>query len=415
MGRKPRVSQGLDLKTRDLLLDAAHKEFHEKGYYLTNGDTITKRAGLGHGTFYIYFRNKNEVLIELLRRSATVKPYMEFRNDPQHLIRHAGSPMELESIIREMIKPLSEMPGLLKALLQGMVQDDELTSFGMQVGQDMARMFKLLIKARQKEGWLRDCDAGILSEIIVVCLMGSTLLTASQVIVCNPETLSHNLSGMITPVLFPDKQLPKSGRIKVSRLNNEKKIRRKMLEAAKEEFIEHGYFKAKIANIAHKSGYNRRTFYHYFESKNELLNALFVDILEKYHLQVNTQANFIEALDLRSIEEVVRILAEFLEALGDPMARAILQGFFNSPDLMKVYKNLFVLYGEPMAKKLSELQVLELCLDIDPQIAAYIIVATISLTAYLRSRGFVSGSVHKCALNLGWFLFYFFQYIKPAD
>jgi hypothetical protein len=68
-----------------------------------------------------------------------------------------------------------------------------------------------------------------------------------------------------------------------------------------------------------------------------------------------------------------------------------------------------------MAKKLSALQVLGLCPNIDPQIAAYIIVATISLAAYLRSRGFVRGSVHTCALNLGWFLFYFFQYTKPAD
>lgn len=415
MGRKPRVSKGLDLKTRDLLLDAAYKEFDEKGYFLTTGDTITKRAGLGHGTFYIYFRNKNEVLIELLRRSATVIPFMEIRNDPQYFIRHAESPLEFEIIIRAMVKPLSEIPGLLRALLQGMIQDEELNSFGMQFGQDMARMFKLLIKTRQKEGWLRDIDAGILSEIIVVCLMGSMLLTASQVFVCNPETLSCNLSDLITPVLFPDKQFPKPGRIKVSSLDYENKIRRNLLEAAKEEFITHGYFEAKIANIANKAGCNRRTFYHYFTSKNELLNALFVDILDKYHLQVNTKANFIEALDLSSIEDVVRILSEFLEALGDPMARAILQGFFNSPDLMKVYKDLFVLYGEPMAKKLSELQVSGLCPDIDPQIAAYIIIATISLTAYLRSRGFVHGSVHTCALNLGWFLFYFFQYTKPAD
>lgn len=415
MGRKPRISQGLDLKTKDLLLNAASKEFHEKGYYLTTGDTITKRAGLGHGTFYTYFRNKNEVLIELLRRSAAVMPYAEYRNDLKYLSRHVSTPMEFEIIITEMVKALSEIPGLLRSLLQGMLQDEELTYFGMQVGQDMARMFKFLIMARQKAGLLRHCDAMILSEIIVVSLVGSTLLTASEVIVCNPESLSRNLSGLITPVLFPDKQFPKPRRIKMSSLDNKHKIRSELLKAAKEEFIAHGYFEAKIEHITNKSGHSRRTFYNYFESKDDLLNAIFIDILDKYNLQVHTHANFIEALDLRSIEDLIHILTEILHALGDPMARAILQGFFNSPDLMKRYKDIYALYGEPMAEKISSLQVLGLCPGIDSKIAAYIIIATISLTAYLRSRGYVSGSVQKCALNLGLFLYYFFQYANPAD
>jgi AcrR family transcriptional regulator len=402
------------LDTRDLLLDAARKEFDEKGYYLTNGDTITKRADLGHGTFYTYFKNKNEVLIELLRQSPMVMFYMEYQHDPQYLLRHVSSPIELEIIIREMVKPLSEMPSLLKALLQGMLQDEGIASFGMQVKQGVARMFKLLIKARQETGWLRDCDAGILSEIIVVCLIGSVLLTASEVIECNAENLSRNLSCLITPVLFPNKHFPRSRRAKMSSPDNDK-IRQELLEAAKEEFVAHGYFDTKIANIAQKSGYNRRTFYHYFKNKDDLLDALFVDILDKYHLQVNTQANFIEALDLKSIEDLVHILTEFLQALGDPMARTILQGFFNSPDLMKRYKEIYALYGEPVAKKMSELQILGLCSGIDLKIAAYIIIATVSLTAYLRSRGFVNGSIHKCALNLGWFLFHFFYYTKQSE
>lgn len=414
MGRKPRVSQGLDLNTRDLLLDAARKEFDEKGYYLTNGETITKRADLGYGTFYTHFKNKNEVLIELLRHSPMVMLYMEYQRDPQYLLNHVRSPMELETIVSDMVKPLSEMPGLLKALLQGMLQDEGIASFGMQIKQGVARMFKLLIKERQKTGWLRDCDAGVLSEIIVVCLIGSVLLTASQVIECDAETMSLNLSSLVTPVLFPNKRFPKSRRSKVSNPDNDK-IRQELLEAAKEEFVAHGYFETKIANIAHKSGYNRRTFYHYFKSKDELLDALFNDILDKYHLQVNTQVNFIEALDLKSIEDVVRILTEFLQALGDPMARAILQGFFNSPELMKRYKDIYALYGKPMAKKLSELQALGLCVGIDLKIASYIIVATVSLTAYLRSRGFINGSIQKCALNLGWFLFHFFHYMKESE
>jgi AcrR family transcriptional regulator len=296
-----------------------------------------------------------------------------------------------------------------------MVQDEELTSFGIQVGQDVARMFKLMIKMRQKAGLLRECDAGMLSEIITVCLSYSTLIAASQIIICSPESLSRNLSGLITPVLFPDRQLPKLGRSKISSLDNDKKIRRDLLKAAKEEFIAHGYFEAKIAHITNESGYSRRTFYHYFKNKDELLNALFLDMMGSFYLQPQAQDNFIEALNIRSIGDLVRPLTEIIQVLDVPMARAILQGFFNSPGLIKLHKDMYALYGDPLAKKISSLQEMGLCSSVDPKIAAYIIVATISFTAFLCNIGFVSGNVHKCALNLGWFLVYFANYRKPVD
>jgi AcrR family transcriptional regulator len=413
--KKTRPPHEGDINTRDRLLNAALKEFEDKGYYLTNGDTITKRAGLGHGTFYIYFRNKNTVLIELLRRSAIAMPYTAYRSDPQYLMRHAGRPVELEVVIREMVKPLSEIPGLLKALLQGMLQDEELSSFGMQVGRDLARMFKIMITARRKAGGLRGCDAGTLSEIIAVCLACSMLMTATQIIACTPDTLSRNLCEIITPVLFPDKQTPKPGRIRMASLDNDKKIRRELLKAAREEFITHGYFETKIAHVTHKSGYSRRTFYHYYKSKDDLLKALFVDMLGNLYPQAQMQDSFIEALDTSSIEDFVRVLTLIMQAFDTPINRAFLQGFFNSPDLTQVYNDIFALYSEPITKKLSALQVQGQCPGIDPKIASYIIVATVSYTAYLRNAGFISGSIQKCALNLGWFLYYFVNYIPPAS
>ena len=206
VGRKPRQTQGWDTNTKDRLLNAAFKEFDEKGYYLTNGDTITKRAGLGHGTFYNYFKSKNEVLIELLRRSTNAIPYMAYRNDPRYLMRHAGSPDQFEAVLMEMVNPLSEIPGLLKALFQGMLQDQEIIAFGMRIGRDLARMFRVIIRERQKEGGLKGCDVRILPEIMAVCLSTSILLTAARIIACSPEVLIHNLCAMLTPVLFPDNQ-----------------------------------------------------------------------------------------------------------------------------------------------------------------------------------------------------------------
>jgi AcrR family transcriptional regulator len=54
--------------TRDILLSAAIAEFNQNGYFNTSVDSITKRAGVSHGTFYLYFKNKQDVLAILIGR-----------------------------------------------------------------------------------------------------------------------------------------------------------------------------------------------------------------------------------------------------------------------------------------------------------------------------------------------------------
>lgn len=53
--------------TRRKLLEAAEKEFGEKGYHATSVSSITTRADVGQGTFYLYFRSKEEVFTTLVR------------------------------------------------------------------------------------------------------------------------------------------------------------------------------------------------------------------------------------------------------------------------------------------------------------------------------------------------------------
>jgi AcrR family transcriptional regulator len=330
-------------------------------------------------------------------------------------MRHAGSSAEFEAAVMEMVKPLSEIPELLKALFQGMLQDQEIITFGMQIGRDLARMFRVVITGHQKAGELRGCDARTLSEIIAVCLSASILLTSAQIIKCRPEVLIHNLCGIITPVFFPVKHGNKTARPRMASLENDKKIRSELLSAAKEEFIAHGYFETKIAHVTQRSGYSRRTFYHYYKSKDELLKALFFDMLGGLYPQTNAQSNFIEALDTTSIEDLVRLLTEIMQAFDTPINWAFLQGFFNSPDLTQAYNDIFALHSDPIAKKIVTLQAQGQCPSIDPVVASYIIVTTVSYTAFLRNAGFISCTKHKCAVNLGWFLFFFVNHIPPRS
>ena len=52
-------------RTRRRVLSAAKQLFDRRGYRDTTVDDITRRADIAHGTFYLYFRGKSEILREL--------------------------------------------------------------------------------------------------------------------------------------------------------------------------------------------------------------------------------------------------------------------------------------------------------------------------------------------------------------
>lgn len=52
--------------TRRRLLNAAEEEFGDKGYHGASVSSITTRADTGQGTFYLYFRSKEEVFLTLV-------------------------------------------------------------------------------------------------------------------------------------------------------------------------------------------------------------------------------------------------------------------------------------------------------------------------------------------------------------
>ena len=54
--------------TRDRIIDAAQDLFGKNGYHRTNAQQVAAHAGLATGTFYSYFNNKKEVLIEIIKR-----------------------------------------------------------------------------------------------------------------------------------------------------------------------------------------------------------------------------------------------------------------------------------------------------------------------------------------------------------
>ena len=55
------------LKTRQKLLDVTNELIKEKGFYKLSIGDITERAGVAKGTFYIYFKHKEDIVAEICR------------------------------------------------------------------------------------------------------------------------------------------------------------------------------------------------------------------------------------------------------------------------------------------------------------------------------------------------------------
>ena len=61
----PATARGV--ATRRKLMDAAETEFGDKGYHAASVSSITTRADVGQGTFYLYFHSKEEIFTTLVR------------------------------------------------------------------------------------------------------------------------------------------------------------------------------------------------------------------------------------------------------------------------------------------------------------------------------------------------------------
>ncbi|HEX9031358.1 MAG TPA: helix-turn-helix domain-containing protein [Streptosporangiaceae bacterium] len=76
LGRRPSLGGGTPAQQRELgtmgrltvrkLLDAGLAEFDEKGFQAVRVDDVVRRAKTSHGTFYLYFSNKDDLFRTLL-------------------------------------------------------------------------------------------------------------------------------------------------------------------------------------------------------------------------------------------------------------------------------------------------------------------------------------------------------------
>jgi AcrR family transcriptional regulator len=99
--------------TSEQLLLAAREVFEARGFVATSVGAITEAANTAHGTFYLYFKNKEDAFARLMGE-VTGEMYREARP-----VRAADRSEAVEAAIRNYLTVFNANRGLWRCLIEG--------------------------------------------------------------------------------------------------------------------------------------------------------------------------------------------------------------------------------------------------------------------------------------------------------
>ncbi len=151
--------------TRQQLLVAAGEVFEARGYRATTVGAITDRANTAHGTFYLYFRNKEDafcqvietVIVDELAVSAVVP------------LDHARRPA-VEQGIRNFLAVYSQHDGLWRALLEGMLQSPRVQQLWLDLRRQIVLRLSATFDAQQRAGTVRPFDPTMVAHALAAMI-----------------------------------------------------------------------------------------------------------------------------------------------------------------------------------------------------------------------------------------------------
>jgi AcrR family transcriptional regulator len=92
---------------------AARELFVERGYHATRPQDITRRAGLGHGTFYLHFPDKRACFLDFVEDARTeMAAYIEARDSGNLTLNEA-----IANLLHAIYDYSESNPGVVKAAL----------------------------------------------------------------------------------------------------------------------------------------------------------------------------------------------------------------------------------------------------------------------------------------------------------
>ncbi len=267
------------LATRAALLDAAHQVFKDSGYYGSSVSEITRRLGISMGSFYQYFKNKEQVFLEL--SDLILSRFMARAGklpDPQ---------ASFEERLRQAIQLLYEHTRE-NFTFHRILGESELTDrVTIAYYEAIARHYRDFFRRESRAGHLLALDPNMMAYgLIGICYFhsldwGEKEKTSSREAVrLMTDLILHGISGPARWKTPPDSRLlalPEPVPLHSEEgepVTKGENTRQSIFRAAERVIGKHGINRANIAEITREAGVALGTFYVHFESKGDLVEGL---------------------------------------------------------------------------------------------------------------------------------------------
>jgi len=159
--------QARSRRTRGAILEAAVTSFEEQGFDETTTALIARQAGIGVGTLYGYFRDKEEILLELLDTTvAEVADGIVAQLDPQHW--NDADPRDIaRGLIDAIFHTQALRPGLQRIMWERYFKDEEFRRPFEAIRSRIREAILQFADAAAERGLLRDIDRESASFVIL--------------------------------------------------------------------------------------------------------------------------------------------------------------------------------------------------------------------------------------------------------
>jgi AcrR family transcriptional regulator len=182
--------------TKRRLLDAGATVLAAKGYHATRVDDVVKLAQTSHGTFYLYFSNKEELFRALAAEVAEEMTALAEALEP--LRSGAAGRARLQRWIAQFVALYRHHGPVIRAWTEAEIGGSE---FG-RLGTDLLTQFTGVVVARIGEVAPPDLDPAIAALVLVAMLERLNYYALTNQVRVEPDAIAETIARVTHASLF---------------------------------------------------------------------------------------------------------------------------------------------------------------------------------------------------------------------
>lgn len=266
-------------RTRRSLLTAARGVFENQGFYNASVAEISRRVGMSQGAFYQYFKNKEQVFLELNDRLLE-----QFWKQAREL---SANPLAPEQRLRGLLDLLYSHCRANHFFHRILGEFELIDSVTIGYFESIARCCRSVFRRAVSDGYLRLLDPNIISYGIIGMALfhamswdpGESPMSDQDLLDASVGLIESGIAGIKPwsmprdPAGAPRVQIGRNSRNLSADLTQGQATRRSLLEAAEVVFGRYGYHRAGISDITRLAGVAQGTFYRHFRTKRDLMES----------------------------------------------------------------------------------------------------------------------------------------------